>query len=120
MSIIINLTQHTPTAEQSAVGVVEPSPEIKSQVKALLLFKNLPDRKEIEQRADELAAIAVDYESAMIGGAPFLMGALQKALKEKGVQPLCSFSQRVSVEKKMEDGSVVKTNVFRHLGFVEV
>ncbi len=116
---MLNLTLHLPTKEQSEAGVVEASPEIKSQVKALLTFESLPSKEKIQKRAEKLAAIAVDHKSALIGGAPWLMSWLEWHLKSKGVQPFYSFSQRVSVEKVMEDGSVKKTNVFRHLGFIK-
>lgn len=56
----------------------------------------------------------------MIGGAPYLMSALESTLKEKGVQPLYAFSERVSVEKTTETGEVIKTSTFQHKGWVEV
>lgn len=37
-----------------------------------------------------------------------------------GVKPLYSFTERASVESTNEAGEVVKTNVFKHVGFVEV
>lgn len=57
-------------------------------------------------------------ESAMIGGAPFLMAPLEGALRTRGVIPLYAFSVRESVEEALPDGSVRKTQVFRHAGFV--
>jgi hypothetical protein len=118
---ILNLTQHVPSSEQSEAGVEEPESETKSRIKALLDFQSPPTREEIESRSASLAEIVSEAgaESAMIGGAPFLMSALERALKKEGVKPLYAFSRRESVEKKQEDGSVVKTTVFRHLGFVE-
>jgi len=56
----------------------------------------------------------------MIGGAPFLMSALEDALVIAGITPLYAFSVRESVEAEQADGSVRKVAVFRHLGFVEV
>ena len=56
----------------------------------------------------------------MIGGAPFLMGALESELKNRGIQPMYAFSVRDSVEKQNPDGSVTKQNVFKHAGFIEV
>lgn len=116
---IFNLTQHTPTKEQSEAGVFDAfSP---ATVKELLTFKSLPSKEEIQERAFALATVAVsaNVSSAMIGGAPFLMSALEKALREKGINPFYAFSKRESIERKKEDGSIVKTTVFRHLGFVE-
>ena len=117
---IINLTQHQATAEQIEAGVVEPAE--KAAVQAVLTFDAIPSVEEIQQRALLLAAIAVQSgcKKAMIGGAPFFMSALESALKAQGIAPVYAFSQRESVESIQSDGSVVKTNVFKHVGFVEV
>jgi len=56
--------------------------------------------------------------NVMIGGAPYLMATLEKALREVGLNPIYAFSQRVSIDKENPDGSVTKTMVFKHLGFV--
>ena len=53
----------------------------------------------------------------MIGGAPYLIASLHDALVGRDIQPLYAFSKRVSVEKK-EGGEVIKTSVFKHVGFV--
>ena len=58
------------------------------------------------------------FLSAMIGGAPWMMSALEGALLDAGVQPVYAFSVRESVEQVQPDGSVRKVNVFRHVGFV--
>lgn len=55
----------------------------------------------------------------MIGGAPYLMPILEKALAKYGIQILYSFTKRETVEKTDENGNVVKTAIFRHVGFVE-
>ena len=54
---------------------------------------------------------------AMIGGAPYLMAELEKALWARGIEPAYSFSERKSVETE-KDGVVTKVNVFEHVGFV--
>ena len=120
MTKIINLTQHQATAAQAAEGVFEP--RNKATVQQLLTFETLPEREEIIARAEALAQIAEDegVPSAMVGGAPYLMGALECALKMRGIQPLYAFSIRESVEETLPTGEVIKKNVFRHLGFVEV
>lgn len=118
---IINLTQHSATNEQIEAGVVnQPTEFDQQQLTSLLTFTSIPSKDEIIRRARKIAELAVGYEAALIGGAPYLMGALENALKDIGVKPLYSFSERVSVEKPGPDGSVVKTNVFKHVGFIEV
>ena len=115
---IKNLTQHAPTQEQydgrgGVTGVDE-------NVVALLNFETPPSVEEIHERAAALAALAAGFESAMIGGAPYLMGPLCEALKAVGVQPLFSFSERRSSEQQMPDGTVKKVSVFAHVAWVAV
>jgi len=131
--MILNLTQHNATPEQKAQLVVEPR-MCKDKIRELLTFEEIPTREEIEARAKELARIATSEASmyagdtdneiwitrVMIGGAPYLMGALEKALRECGFTLVYAFSKRESEEIPQPDGSVKKIQVFRHAGFVEV
>ena len=120
MTKILNLTQHQATAAQVAAGVFEPHD--KATVQQLLTFNTLPSREEIKAKAEALAQIAEEEgaSAVMIGGAPYLMGALECALEQRGIQPLYAFSIRESVEETLPTGEVIKKNVFRHSGFVEV
>jgi hypothetical protein len=113
--VIINLTQHAASAEQVEDGVVEPTN--KAAVQSAITFDAIPTVEEMAQRAGFLANIAKESgaKKAMIGGAPFFMSALERALIGSGITPVYAFSIRESVEK---DG--VKTSVFKHAGFVEV
>ena len=113
---ILNLTQHPASPEQIEAGVIEP--DEKQQVCDLLTFTDIPSVKEILQRADALAQIASEYgvDYAMIGGAGYLMSALEDALRAfPSIEPLHAFTRREVVE----EGLVKKTAVFRHVGFVE-
>lgn len=115
---IINLTQHGSTTDQLSAGVIEPTN--KKEVQKLLSFEKIPSKKEMELRALLLTKIAMQYDHAMIGGAPFFMSTLEKMLSENGVKPLYAFSERNVVEEPLGDGSTKKSVIFRHLGFVEV
>jgi hypothetical protein len=131
--MILNLTQHVVTAEQKAQLVVEPR-MTKDKIRELLTFEEIPSKEEIESRAEKLARIAVSEANhyagetdneiwitrVMLGGAPFFMGALEKAIRECGFTPVYAFSKRESEEIPQPDGSVKKIQVFRHIGFVEV
>ena len=68
----------------------------------------------------DITALAMSHgaKDVMIGGAPWMMSALERALRRNGLQYCYAFSVRESVEKTMPDGSIVKTNVFRHGGFI--
>jgi hypothetical protein len=97
------------------------TPSVQKVVSDLLTFDQMPYIYDIEARAHALALIVSESGAAraLIGGAPFLMGALESALKSYGIQPLYAFSRRESVETFNADGSVTKTAIFRHIGFIE-
>lgn len=116
--MIINLTQHPATTEQVVAGVVEP--DDKALIQEWLTFDQLPSADDIVSSASVLAdaALKSGCKKAMIGGAPFLMSALEHALQCVGITPFYAFSVRDSVEEPDGTGGVRKTNVFRHVGFV--
>jgi len=117
-STIINLTQHPATQDQIKAGVVEPAN--KKEVQNLLTFNQIPNRDEIIARAEALAdiALASGYKKALIGGAPYLMAPLERALKKRGIEPLYAFSIREVVEQTLPDGSTKKISIFKHAGFI--
>ena len=119
---IVNLTQHTATPAQVAAGVVDLEDAQRAVLQTLLTFEELPDRLVVLGAANNIAALAQRYAPdaniAMIGGAPFLMGALETALSNRGTNPIYAFSKRESVQETAADGSVRKTAVSRHIGFV--
>lgn len=122
--IIFNATQHNPTPEQVEAGVMNASPEIQK----LITFTTAPTAAEMKENAKAVAKIAAaalnkigvpSHERAvMIGGAPYFMPHLEKALFKMGLTPIYAFSQRVCVEQNKEDGSVEKTFVFKHAGWI--
>jgi hypothetical protein len=120
--MIANLTQHLATAEQVAAGVFDLEGEAREKLASLLTFITLPTEQEIRDRAHDIALLlGVEHgacQRAMIGGALWLMAPLAEALREQGVEPLFAFTIREVVEEKQADGSVRKTAVFRHAGFV--
>jgi hypothetical protein len=115
---VINLTQHPSTPEQE---VEDLTGEDLAKLKSLLTFHSLPTRLQVVVRAEEIADLALKHraDDAMIGGAPYLMEPLCIALRRNGIVPLFAFSLRESVETPLPDGSVKKSQVFRHLGFVD-
>lgn len=133
--MIINLTQHKATPDQIKAGVVDLPEGYRDALVSFLTFEELPTPKTIEYKADCLRALVDSFcedlaevqgvpmrdlpSEVMIGGAPYLMPTLVRLLCEEGYRPLFAFTKRESVEKTMPDGTVVKTNVFRHAGFVE-
>ena len=124
--MILNLTQHPATPEQREAGVSDLPDELRKQLVGLLTFDLLPSREEIEDRAEALALLADSLlpeegnPAAMIGGAPYLMAPLEVALRNQRIRPLYAFSVRESVEQTLPDGTIRKTSIFRHAGFIEV
>ena len=132
MTLILNLTQHSATADQLAAGVVDLPADQQRELKQLLTFDTLPDVAELKDRAMKVAQLALRFfeaqgveigsyrnkPTAMIGGAPFFMATLESALLDVVIQPVYAFSQRVSVETQTESG-VIKTSEFKHMGFVD-
>ena len=117
---ILHLTQHPATPAQREAGVVDLEGEERAELIRLLTFEELPGCREIVSRAMALAALAHRHGAthAMLGGALYLMGPLEVALRFAQVVPLYAFSVRESTEERLADGTVKKTQVFRHLGFV--
>jgi hypothetical protein len=119
---IWNATQHPATPEQTAAGVRDLDDFVSACIRHALTFETLPDRATIEDRAAQVAGsvrgTASYGDAVMIGGAPWLMHALEDAVRAVGLVPLYAFSTRDSVETRLADGSVRKVQVFRHAGFV--
>lgn len=118
--MIVNLTQHAPTPAQIAEGVGPVIPE----ALPLLNFEALPSADDIWSRATALAELVSRHGSegcaVMIGGAPYFMAALESELVSAGFRPRYAFSQRRCVEEHLPDGTVKKTFVFDHSGWVTV
>ena len=126
---ILNLTQHPATTDQIAAGVRDLQGQALAMLKGCLNFDTLPTVEDIRQRAEDIAMLASAWHDAedpdgttaracMIGGAPFFMGALEAALYRRDLTPLYAFSRREVVENTNPDGTVTKTAVFKHEGFV--
>jgi hypothetical protein len=131
---ILNLTQHKATAEQIRDGVIDLPDDFRERLISLLTFEDIPNPQELYERAYNVVELAREFEEllvskgerefgeetkCLIGGAPFFMSTLERGLFSIGYKPVYAFSRRESEEKEI-DGKVIKTQVFKHLGFVEV
>ena len=119
MDPVFNLTQHDPTPSQEADGVCPRPPELKALISELLTVRGIPTKDQLVEKADALAdlAKASGCDHAMIGGAGPLMRLLVQALLRRGIVPLESFSERVSVDVPKPDGTVIKQLTFVHTGW---
>ncbi len=68
--------------------MVDLPPDLRVELSRMLTVDELPSRGEIEERCAEIARLARTKPTVMIGGAPWLMGPLVKALREAGVVQL--------------------------------
>lgn len=121
--MILNLTQHPATPEQIAMGVADLQGPALVALKRALTFSDVPSAGDISERACTIVALAFDGDNeapaqAMIGGAGYLMPALETELRRNGIEPLHAFTRRETVETVAEDGTVTKTAIFRHAGWV--
>jgi len=125
--IIINLTQHQLTPEQTRnTNVAQVDETTRNTLSKLGIFDQLPTQQQIKERAEMVAELAAKLAAqnpektplALISGPPYYTPVLARTLAEKDILPVASFSQRVSVEKTRSDGSVEKTTVFKHLTYL--
>ncbi len=138
---VANLTQHSATDEQKLAGVYDLPASQQASLKTLLTFDDVPSREEMKTRASKIADLicvheiegaddmsvrqlhaaekALTPDAAMVGGAPFFMRHLEDALHARGIEVVYAFSKRESVDVPQEDGTVRKTAIFRHVGFVQ-
>ena len=105
----INLTKHTSNEKIENIEIISRNPAMEMCVKKLLTFQQVPSKKYISDRAEELAEVAIQmsdfsrkelskgikdefgfrrHQLVWIDGVSFLMGPLEKALKHRGFQPV--------------------------------
>ena len=125
MTTIINLTQHQPTAEQVAAGVVNLRRDLLESLNLCLNFEASYDKASLELSAKSIVALLFHNGSSgvgqrvMVGGMPSFMPILEKTLLQAGFRVLYAKSERVSVDQPQSDGAVRKISVFKHIGFYE-
>ena len=127
-SMILNLTQHPATDVQRVLGVVDMDGDDLIALRRALTFESCPSRENIIARATRIVYLACanrmvmergeQPRAAMIGGAGYLMSALEARLSARGIEPLHAFTLRDVVETTGPDGAVTKTAIFRHAGWV--
>lgn len=98
---IINLTQYPTTAEMKKLGIVDLKESAYKTLLRHLVFMEYPDKARIKEAAKNIAtlaytaSVAYNADKALIGGTPFLMSSLEKALKKLGIQPVYLFDNKL-------------------------
>lgn len=124
LSKILNLTQHEATPDQKLAGVIDLPKEAQERLRQLLTFLDIPTMEIMQLRAEALCDMVEEFHPdtqnclVMIGGAPYFMPVLTATLMRRKMHPLFAFSKRQVVEEPQADGSMKKTVVFKHEGFV--
>lgn len=79
------------------------------------------------ETCDQVIRVVLTYddldtsiETALVAGYTPAVVYLTNELNKYGTTPLYAHTDRVSVEKINEDGTVTKTNVFKHGGFYNI
>lgn len=91
---VLNLTMHTATDEQLAVGVFDLHPQHKAKLQKLLTFSEQPPAIEVAVNVELTADLAADVSEAagcrrvMIDGPAFMLPALERALFQRGLVPV--------------------------------
>ena len=79
------------------------------------------------ETCDQVIRVVLTYddldttiETALVAGYTPAVVYLTNELSKYGTTPLYAHTDRVSVEKTNEDGTVTKTNIFKHSGFYNI
>lgn len=125
MKNLLWCSAHTPTKEQiqslNTMGQVMFLKDVKPSLQEKI--NNCPaDRGELMSLAQELNKIRLDLDCTIVqlGGSPmflYIAGATINSCLSKQVL-IFAHSERVSVDIPQEDGTVVKTSVFKHIGWI--
>lgn len=120
--MIINMTIHNLTPSQKTDGGFEPSEEVKSKIKDILLIANIPTRENLEERARAFAQLCSVINTTgtkfLIGsGTPSIQPMIVRELEKLGIDYVYSHSERECVETHNIDGTVTKNYVFEHKGW---
>ncbi len=111
---LLNCTNHTTTAKQTAMGIVDPSQEDMTLLHKAITYDTIPTAEEIKGTCKVLLDLVKKYEcdGALIGGALFLIGEEERTLFEHNYCTAYAFTKRISKEEVLPDGSVRKTSIF--------
>ena len=120
---VFNLTKHQMTPDQIAAGGLNvPSAQAATELHDFVV---MPTAADMQLRASALMSLAqeagaVAGDGVMLAGAMYFIPPLVDAARDAGFVPTLSFTQRVAVEKPLEDGSVKLEYIFRHEGWMTV
>ncbi len=125
MKTLLWCSAHTPTSEQlnslQEMGKLMFLKDVKPSLQEKI--NNCPaDRTELMSLAKDLSELrsSLDCTIVQLGGSPmflYIAGAIMNGCMSKSVL-LFAHSERVSVDSPQPDGTVIKTSVFKHIGWI--
>ena len=119
--IFVSIMAHPLTEEQKEAALKEFSVDRIEEIRSPFNIDPKASTADIEALATEFAdKVPEGTTVATVAGELTFTMALTKLLKERGVKVVTATTERVSKERVLVDGSVEKTNVFRHVAFREL
>ena len=101
--VILNLTQHKATEEQIKDGVIDFQEDYNTKLKELLTFNDIPDCKEVQERADEVVKLVEE----------FLLDDLSPVKDEvKSIKSIKDEKERMKEYKKLNIGFMIGGALF--------
>lgn len=125
MKTLLWCSAHTPTKEQlnslSEMGELVFLKDVDASVQDRINNCS-SNREDLLKLADDINQIRIQMDCTIVqlGGSPlflYIAGAMMNGCMSKSVL-LFAHSERVSVDVPQEDGTVVKTSVFKHIGWI--
>lgn len=121
MKTLLWCSAHTPTQEQltslQEMGEVVFLKDVKPSLQEKI--NNCPsDKMELLENAIALSVLQTrhDYTLVQIGGSPMFLFLCGDTINRKNV--MFAHSERVSVDAPQPDGTIIKTSVFKHIGWI--
>ena len=119
--IFTSIMAHSLSEEQKEAALKEFSVDRIEEIRSPFNIDPHSSLEEVKKLAVEFAAKVPEGTTvaAVAGELTFTMS-LTKLLKELGIKVVTATTERVSKERVLVDGTVEKTNVFRHVAFREL
>lgn len=125
MKTLLWCSAHTPTKEQmeslQEMGEVLFLKDINSSLQEQINNCS-SDRAELMSLANDINSLRLELDCTIVqlGGSPmflYIAGAMMNGCMSKNVL-IFAHSERVSIDVEQEDGTVLKTSVFKHIGWI--
>ena len=113
---IVNLSTITLTAQMRSFGVFDLSAAQKQQIITLMtLSKEPPSQIQYDQRIQAIIALALTTgaRKAMIEAPSVMIGALERALMSKGIEPLHPYGYTEKKHQEIEKGVYETLHLYR-------